>query len=144
MKKQLVWAIAILIVALLVVGQMTNFSFETIDIQLHDTYYVLPAYLGVIFFFLIFAGFVGTIMLAERMIRKNRGFAKFVLVANGFIIMFWAFLILQSVLSVYQLYQWHPHLANGSYLGIITLMVGILILLLLLETKAIRELKTKG
>jgi len=45
MKKELTLGIASLLVAFFLVGQMTDFRFDDIEIQLYDTYYVIaPIY----------------------------------------------------------------------------------------------------
>lgn len=46
MKKELIWWTGFLIVAFILIGQMTGYKFRGIDVQLYDTYYVLPAWLG--------------------------------------------------------------------------------------------------
>ena len=54
LKTELLWAGVFLTVSVLTVGLLNGFSSETIDIQLHDTYYVIHPLHGILLFFFLF------------------------------------------------------------------------------------------
>ncbi len=55
LKTELLWLGVSLIVSVLIVGLLNGFSAGTIDIQLHDTYFVIDPLSGILFFFFLFS-----------------------------------------------------------------------------------------
>lgn len=47
MKEELIWWIPFALLSTLLVGLVTGFKFGTLDIQLHDTYYVLESSMAI-------------------------------------------------------------------------------------------------
>jgi heme/copper-type cytochrome/quinol oxidase subunit 1 len=86
MKRELIWGILFLVLSVLIVGQMTGFQFENIDIQLHDTYYVAPSIIVVLFILTIFGLLRGLVKLTDRLSDKTKSIAIVVTVING---LFW-------------------------------------------------------
>ncbi|HEY0656420.1 MAG TPA: hypothetical protein VGD65_24975 [Chryseosolibacter sp.] len=116
-------------------------AFKTLDVQLHDTYYVVPLSVGGIIIFLIQMTFRGAVNAAGWLIERSVRLAKVVLVANTILLVSWLFLLGRSVISVYHAYEWYPALDISNYLAIIVLMLIVLIQLLVLERRAFLRLR---
>ena len=71
MKKELGWWAVFFAVAIILVGQLTEFEFNYIDIQLYDTYYVIPSWLGLVVVLAILGLIRGLIKIIDRLIHKT-------------------------------------------------------------------------
>jgi heme/copper-type cytochrome/quinol oxidase subunit 1 len=143
MKKELTWWIAFALVAIFVAGQMSDFRFSTVDIQLHDTYYVLPAYFAVLFIFIFLGLLRGLVYLTEILTERSRVFAWIVIVLNGSLSLFWIFLIYNSTITYLDLRQWYPELPASNYLATLMVMLAALVLMIVVEFRTIRKLKLR-
>ena len=75
MKRGLIWWAGFLVVAFIVIGQMTTFKFRDIDIQLHDTYYVVPSWLGIVVVLAILGLLRGLTKLVDKLSDRSRSLA---------------------------------------------------------------------
>ena len=71
MKKELGWWAVFFAVAIILVGQLTEFEFNYIDIQLYDTYYVIPSWLGLVVVLAILGLIRGLIKIIDRLMHKT-------------------------------------------------------------------------
>jgi heme/copper-type cytochrome/quinol oxidase subunit 1 len=143
MKQELIWWTGFVVVAVIVIGQMTAFNFGTIDIQLHDTYYVVPSWLG-IFLVLIILGLLRAFTkLADRLSNRSRPLAIMISIINGLMGVVLFILICMAVLNLVQVKEWYPDLDISNYIGIIMIMISLLLLLTVIEIKTIKKVRTR-
>jgi len=145
MKRELIWWTGFLIVSFVAVGQMTAFNFGDIDIQLHDTYYVVPSWLGVLVL-LTFLGLLrGLTKLADRLSDRSRLLAILVTVINGLLGLFLIGLTCMAIFNLIQVKQLYPDLDISNYIGVIAVLISLLFLTIIIEVQTIRKLRiTKG
>lgn len=142
MKKELIWWPTIFLTALFIVGQMSGFQFGPIDIQLHDTYFVFPAYLGVLALVVAFVSIRGVIFLANILTNKSKVAAVSVSILNSLLILTLLYVIFIVVVAITQLNEWHTRVAGRNYLGIVLAMTVALIACLLFQIKTVRKIKS--
>ena len=143
MKRELIWWTGFLIVAVIAIGQMTAFEFGTVDIQLHDTYYVLPSWLGILVVLTILGLLRGLTKLADRLSNRSRLLAITISIINGLLGLILIVIIYLAILNLIQVKEWYPDLDISNYIGIIVIMLSLLLLLTVIEIKTIKKLRTK-
>jgi hypothetical protein len=145
MKLELIWWTGFLTVALIAVGQTTAFNFGDIDIQLHDTYYVVPSWLGILVLLTILGLLRVLTKFADRLSDRSRLLALLISIVNGLLGLFLIGLICMAIFNLIQVKQWYPDLDISNYIGIIAVLISLLLLLTIIEVKTIRKLRiTKG
>lgn len=143
MKRELILWTLFFALAVLVVGQMTSFEFGNIDIQLHDTYYVIPPLIGVLFILTIFGLLRALVKITDTLSDKSKSIAIVVTVINGLFGLTIIILIYMSIVSVLQIKEWYPDLDISKYVAIIIVLTVVLFLLTIAEIRTIKKLKTK-
>jgi hypothetical protein len=142
MKREVIWWTGFLFVALTAIGQMTTFTFRNIDIQLHDTYYVVPSWLAIVIL-LTFLGLLRSLTnLADRLSDQSRLLAILISIVNGLLGLFLIVLIFIAILNLIDIKEWYPDLDISNYIGVIAVLISILLLLTITEVKTIRKLRT--
>lgn len=141
MNKELTWWAAFMLVAVLVAAQMSDFEFRNIDIQLHDTYYILPWYCAVLFIIISLGMLRGVIYAIEWMAEKSSLVAWIVVVVNTVLSFFWTFLIFQATMRYVELREWYPELPASNYQATLMMMCVVLCLIMIVEVKLIRRLR---
>lgn len=144
MKRELIWWTLFFGLAVVIVGQMTRFQFKNIDIQLHDTYYVIPPFIALLFILTIFGVLRGLVKITDRLCDRSKLVAISVTIINGLLGFVMIILIYVSIVSVLQIKEWYPDLNISNYLAIIALLTTVLCLLILIEFRTIKKLKAKG
>jgi heme/copper-type cytochrome/quinol oxidase subunit 1 len=142
MKQELIWWTGFLIVAFIAVGQMTAFNFGDIDIQLHDTYYVVPSWLGMLVPLTILGLLRGLTKLADRLSGRSRLLAISISIVNGLFGLFLIVLIIMAISNLIEVKEWYPDLDISNSIGVIAVLITFLLLLTIIEVKTIRKLKT--
>lgn len=143
MKRELIWWTGFVVVAFIVIGQMTAFTFGTVDIQLHDTYYVVPSWLGVLVILTILGTLRGLTKLADRLSDRSRLLAIVISILNGLLGLGLIILISVAILNLIQIKEWYPDLDISTYIGVIVVLISLLVLLTIMEIKTVRKLRTK-
>ena len=128
--------------AFIAIGQMTTFKFRDIDIQLHDTYYVVPSWLGIVIVLTILGPLRGLTKLADRLSDRSRLLAILIIIINGLLGLVLIVLICIAILNLIQVKEWYPDLDISSYIGIIAGLISLLLLLTIIEIKTVRKLRT--
>ena len=142
MKRELGWWTAFFVVAITVAGRMTKFEFRDIEIQLHDTYYVVPSWLAIVILFTILGLFRGVTKSIDRLSDKSRLMAIFVGIINGVVGLVLIILICVAIFNLIQVKKWYPDLDISTYIGIIVILISLLSLLTIIEIKTFKKLKT--
>lgn len=128
--------------AFITIGQMTTFKFRDIDIQLHDTYYVVPSWLGIVIVLTILGLLRGLTKLVDRLSDQSRLLAILISIINGLLGLVLIVLICIAILNLIQVKEWYPDLDISSYIGIIAVLISLLLLLTIIEIKTVRKLRT--
>lgn len=142
MKRELTWWLVFFILALVVIGQMTGFEFNVIDIQLHDTYYILPSLHGVLFIFTFLALLRILTNALDRISTKGKLIAILVTVINGLLVLSMIIFISNITINVLQFRKLYHDLDLAKYTAIIIVMIAALCLLTILEIKTIRKIRS--
>jgi hypothetical protein len=143
MKRELIWWTGFLVVAFIAIGKMTAFNFGDIDIQLHDTYYVVPSWLCILVVLLILGLLRGLTKLADTLSNRSRQLAIMISLINGLLGLVLIILICVAILNLIQVKEWYPDHDISNYIGIIVIMILLLLLLTVIEIKTVGKLLTK-
>jgi heme/copper-type cytochrome/quinol oxidase subunit 1 len=141
MKRELIWWAGFIVLSFIVIGQMTTFKFREIDIQLHDTYYVVPSWLGIVIVLTILSVLRGLTKLADNLSDRSRQLAILIIIINGFLGLALIVSICVGILNLIQIKEWYPDLDISNYIEIITVLISLLLLLTITEIKTIRKLR---
>lgn len=141
MKQELIWWAGFVFVAVIAIGQMTAFNFGTIDIQLHDTYYVVPSWLGILVVLIILGLLRGLTKLADRLSNRSRLLAVMISIINGLVGLVLIILICMAILNLVQVKERYPDLDISNYTGIIIIMISLLLLLTVIEIMTIKKIR---
>jgi hypothetical protein len=126
----------------LVAGLLTNFQFNEIDFQVHDTYYVLESVI-VIFLAIITLGLCRyfyklTYILANRF----RGFALFVSIVNPIIASFFMFLIYTNMRAISAFKEMNQNFDfTGRYI-VLSIFFTIVVLQVVIEIELVKKLRS--
>jgi membrane protease YdiL (CAAX protease family) len=142
MKRELIWWTGFFVVAFIAIGQMTTFKFGDINIQLHDTYYVVPSWLGLVIVLTILGLSRGLTKLADISSDRSRPLAILISIISGLLGLILIVLICVAILNLIQVKEWYPDLDISNYIGIIAALISLLLLLTIIEIKTVRKLRT--
>lgn len=70
MKKQLIWWTVFALLSTLIIGIITRFKFNRLDIQIYDTYYVIESIHGIILLTLVLGLGRYIFLFINRLIQK--------------------------------------------------------------------------
>jgi hypothetical protein len=143
MKRELIWWAGFLVVAFISVGEMTTFKFHYIDIQLHDTYYVVPSWLGIVIVLIILGLLRGVTKLVDRLSDRSRPLAIAISIINALVGIVLIVLICLVTVNLIQVREWYPDLDISNYIGIIAILISLLLMLTTIEIKTVKKLRTK-
>jgi signal transduction histidine kinase len=143
MKKELTLGIASLLVAFFLVGQMTDFRFDDIEIQLHDTYYVIAPIYAFAFVMALALLARGSVKFLNWLSDKSKSMAIFIAVVVGIIALALIILIYFSISTLVQIKTWYPDLRISNYITIIIVLTIGLGVLAGVEIKIIKKFIAK-
>ena len=141
MKRGLIWWTGFTVVAFIAIGQMTKFKFQYIDVQLHDTYYVIPSWLGIVIVLIIFGLLRGLAKIADRLSDRSRLLAIVIIIINGLLGLVLVGLISFAMLTLLQVREWYPELNISNYIGIIVVLTSLLLMVTIVEIKTVNKLR---
>ncbi|MES1226018.1 MAG: hypothetical protein ABUT20_61640 [Bacteroidota bacterium] len=142
MKRELRWWTAFFVVGIILIGQMTEFEFRNIDIQLHDTYYIIPSWIALLVVLTILGVLRGLTQIINRLSDRNRSMAILVSIVNGIVGLVLIILVCAAILNLIQIREWYPGLDIFNYIAIIVVMILLLSVLVVIEIKTIKKLRT--
>lgn len=142
MKREVIWWIGFFIVAVIAIGQMTAFKFQDIDIQLHDTYYVVPSWAGIVIVLTVLGLLRGLTNLMDRLSNRSRLLAILISIINGLFGLVLIVLICLATLNLIQVKEWYPDLEISNYIGVIVVLISLLLVLTTIEIKTIKNMRT--
>ncbi|HTJ48246.1 MAG TPA: hypothetical protein VL443_02250 [Cyclobacteriaceae bacterium] len=142
MKRELRWWTAFFVVGIILIGQMTEFEFRNIDIQLHDTYYIIPSWIALLVVLTILGVLRGLTKIINRLSDRNRSMAILVSIVNGIVGLVLIILVCAAILNLIQIREWYPGLDIFNYIAIIVVMILLLSVLVVIEIKTIKKLRT--
>ena len=141
MKKEVIWALGFVVVTITLVGQMTSFTFENIDVQLYDTYYILPSWLAGVFVLIVLGLSRGLLKIIDRLSDQSRFLALAMSIIVGLSGLVLIVIISFAIRNLIQVKEWYPDLDISSYVGIAAILISLLLLLTITEVKIIKKLR---
>ena len=139
MKREIIWWLGAFALSTLMIGIATDFSFKTLDIQLHDTYYVFNSFGAVKWLTIIFIIGRNFHLLIEMLISKRVLFAFLVSLINPVGGLF-VLLILNQLITLLKNLGVNP-IQNGGTLLVVIILFLIFLYQIIVEVKAIKKLK---
>lgn len=141
LKTELVWLIALALVSTLIIGIATGFRFHTLDIQLHDTYYVFGSFDCIkMLTVLLFVG-RGLYLLTDILTNQYLLLALIIVIVNAIAALFILIGTYLSIQAILTLRTMAPHVDLSGYFLIAGLLVGILAVQTIVEIRMIRKLR---
>jgi hypothetical protein len=140
MNRQLIWWIGFGILSVLIVGTVTSFKFSTVDMQLHDTYYVLTSKDAIVLLILIFVMGRYLYLLTDLLSERYKILALFFSIINAIAGLFVIMLTYLSVESVITSKKMSPDIDFSGHFLIPGIFIGMLIVQIILEIKVIKKL----
>ena len=140
-KTELVWLMGFGLLSALIVGIVTSFRFNTLDIQLHDTYYVVESFdaIKLLTFALVFGRYF--YLLIDIMTGRYPILTLLISIINpivGLFVLIGTYLSIETILTSRKMY-------SGADFSVLLLLAGIFLALLtvqaLLEVKMIVKLR---
>lgn len=140
MKGEMIWWVAFGVLGTLIAGLLTNFQFDTIEFQVHDTYYVLESVI-VVFLVIIALGlcryvYKFTSILASRF----RGVALFISIVNPLVAGIIAFVIYKNIKSIYDYQKSSSAVDFTSQYAFLGIFLTIVFLQIIVEVEMIKRL----
>lgn len=129
------------VVTVILIGRMTDFQFQDIDIQLHDTYYVIPSWIVLVVILTILGLLRAATRILDRLSDRSRTITILVAIITGLFGLVLIILICAAILSLIEIKGWYPDLDISTYVWIIVAMISLLSFLTIREIKTIRKLR---
>lgn len=88
LKKELKYLISFGLISILIIGLMTNFKFEGLEVQMHDIYFIINPVKAFIFLTCILWTIKNSYLLVDLMTDKYKIIAVFVAIINPLVGLF--------------------------------------------------------
>ena len=139
MKKEWKPLVICGLISVLAIGLMTSFKYNDVEIQMHDSYFIIDAIRACIYLTAIVFTLRNLYFVVDVMSDRYRILAVFVAIINPLVALFIVILIYFNIAFV------GAQLDAGNNLGpsivIICLLIGLITLQIAIEVKVLRKLR---
>lgn len=141
MRREWIWWIIFGVVGILAVGLMTDFQFDKLEIQQHDTYYVLDSLIAIFFIAVILGTIRCSLLIVDLITDRYKILAILISIVNPVIGLFIIFLIYFSVQRLIFFKTTYPDINLFNEVVPLVFLAGLIVLQVVIEIRTIRKIK---
>jgi heme/copper-type cytochrome/quinol oxidase subunit 1 len=141
MKSELISWIALALVSTFIIGLATGFRFDTLDIQLHDTYYVFGSFDCIKMLTVILIIGRGLYRLTDILADRYLILALILVIVNaiaGLFVIIGTYLGVEAIITMRTT---NPHVDLSAYILISGILVGIFTTQAIVEVRMVKKLR---
>lgn len=141
MKSELIWWSALALLSTFIIGVATGFRFNTVEIQLHDTYYVFRSFDCIKMLTVILILGRGLYRLTDMLTDRYLILALILLIVNaiaGLFILIGAYLGIDAIMTMRTS---NPHVDLSAYFLICGILIGIFTTQAIVEVRMVKKLR---
>lgn len=141
MKAETIWWIGFGLLSTLIIGTITGFKFSSLDIQLHDTYYVLQSFDAIKLLTLIFGVGRYFYLLTGIMAERYAILALVISIINAIaalFVMIGTYLSIETIVTFTRMY---PGIDLSGHFLLPAIFIGLLAVQAIVEVKMIGKLR---
>jgi heme/copper-type cytochrome/quinol oxidase subunit 1 len=141
MKKGLAWLAIFALMSTLIIGTVTGFTFSKLDIQLHDTYYVVKAIDAIKALTLIFFLTRGLYLLTDIMTDRYKVLALLISIINAIAGLFVVIAAYMSTEAIFTTRKMYSYAGSSAHFLLPAIFIGIFVVQIIVEIRMIRKLR---
>lgn len=141
MKKELKPLLICGLISLLTTGLMTSFKYNDVEIQMHDSYFIIGAVRACIYLTVILFTIRNLYVVIDMMTDRYKILAVFVAIINPLAALFVIIFIYFNI--VITMVAWQSHAGNIPVASIVLIgmFVGLIVVQISIEVRVLRKLK---
>ncbi len=127
------------LISIIIIGLMTNFRFNELQIQNHDTYYLIGSFKSIIFTTLFLWTIKNLYYLIDVLLNKYKVFAILIAILTPIAILLGVLFIYLNIQELLVFKEMYPDLNFLERIIPTSIITGLLILLVLIEIKSLKH-----
>lgn len=139
-KTELKWLAAFALVSAFIIGVMTDFTFRNMDMQMHDTYFVIDPVNGSIFLTFTLWTIKNLYLLVDLMTDRYKIIGVFVSIINPLIALLILIMTYWTIQSFLTLRETYPAIGFSRVIVPICFVAGVIGLQALIEIRILKKL----
>lgn len=139
-KTELKWLTVFALVSVCIIGVMTDFTYRNLEIQMHDTYFVVDPLKGFIFLTFTLWTIKNLYLLVDLMTDRYKIIAVLVSIINPLIALLILILTYWNIQSFLTLRETYPAIGFSRVIVPVCFLAGVIGLQALIEIRALKKL----